>query len=250
MSIKGIVKAIFWNLKKCIHFVYELDTIFWMPSRKIDLDKLFAKFDRDEFYFIQIGANDGVTGDDLRQYIEKYKWHGILVEPVPYVFERLKKNYSGFSNLIFEKSAISSRSGFAKFYSISEKDLENNNLFDSYDTFKIDQLSSFDKNTLMKHSYMHPNFEKLISEIEIPVLNIQDLLDKYQVTKLDLLQVDTEGFDFEILKMVDFEKILPFIVIFEHQHLKHREYKILLKKLKKSGYKSYKSNWDTVSIKK
>jgi FkbM family methyltransferase len=248
MTLKGIINAVFWNAKKKLKLITELDTIFWMPRRKIDIDKLFARFTKDDFYFIQIGANDGITGDDLRHYIEKYSWHGILVEPVPYVFERLKKNYNGFSNLIFENSGISCQSGFANFYSISENDLENNNLFDNYHTYKIDQLSSFDKKTIMKHSYMHPNFEDLIIEIEIPVLNIHDLMEKYQVTQLDLLQVDTEGFDFEILKIFDFEKIAPKIVIFEHQHLKHREYKGLIRKLRKSGYKSYKNNFDTVSI--
>lgn len=139
-SIKGAFKAGKWQIQKIKNFIFDLQHIFWIPKRKIDFNNVFAKYNHEQFYFIQIGANDGVTGDDLRKFIEKYNWHGILVEPVPHVFKRLQNNYSGFKHLIFENSAISTKTGFSKFYSIIEADLENNNLFDSYDKFKIDQI--------------------------------------------------------------------------------------------------------------
>lgn len=250
MKIISVLRILKWQLQKYSRFIMELKTIFWLPRKSIDLTKLFAQFEDKIFYFIQVGANDGITGDDLRRYIEKYKWHGILIEPVPYVFERLKNNYSKFSNLIFENVAISQHSGFANFYSISEKDLDNKNLFENYDKYKLDQLSSFDKDTLMKHSYMHPDFEHLINIIQIPTLTLIDLFKKYEVKKIDLLQVDAEGFDFEILNAIDFKTVSPNIIIFEHQHMNLCDYKSLIGKIKKSGYKSFKSNWDTVSVKR
>lgn len=249
MRIEGVVRFVNWEFRKCLRLMIELKTIFWMPRKKIDLDKLLADYNNDNFFFIQVGANDGLTGDNLRAFIEKYNWQGILVEPVPYVFERLKVNYSGFSKLSFENSAISSETGFSKFYSMAERDLDNSNLFENYQDYKIDQLSSFDKETLMKHSYMHPSFVKLIHEIDIPTLSMSDLLSKYKVKKIDLLQVDTEGYDFEILNTFDFKKISPTIIIYEHQHMKLIDYKTLVKKFRKNGYKSFKCNWDTVSIK-
>jgi FkbM family methyltransferase len=42
------------------------------------------------------------------------------------------------------------------------------------------------------------------------------LFSKYNVTNVDLLQVDTEGYDKEILKMFPFERIKPSIIHFEH----------------------------------
>ena len=249
LSIISVYKALKWNLYKGIRKLVDLKTIFWMPRQNINMDKLFADFEGKDFFFIQIGANDGITGDNLTRYIKKYNWKGILVEPVPFVFERLKINYRDFSNLIFENSAISTHTGFAKFYSIAERDLNNNNLFEHYNDFKIDQLSSFEKATLMKHTYMHPDFQNLIIETEIATLNITDLLSKHNVEKIDLLQIDTEGFDFKLLISIDFHKVSPSILIFEHQHMKQEDYKKLLNKLKKYGYKNYKYNWDTVSIK-
>jgi hypothetical protein len=45
------------------------------------------------------------------------------------------------------------------------------------------------------------------------------LLAKYGVHKLDLLQVDAEGYDYQIQKMVDFRNIKPKIIRFEHTNL-------------------------------
>ena len=59
--------------------------------------------------FIEVGANDGTSsGDPLREYIVKYPWKGVLVEPQPDVFDLLKANYAGFEDRIaFENVAIS-----------------------------------------------------------------------------------------------------------------------------------------------
>lgn len=44
--------------------------------------------------FLQIGSNDGRTRDPIFDLISKnIKWRGIFVDPVPYLFDRLKKNY-------------------------------------------------------------------------------------------------------------------------------------------------------------
>src|SRR5580704_6695904 len=61
-----------------------------------------------ELTFIEVGANDGEFNDPLREYIVKFQWRGVLIEPQPDVFERLKLNYAGQSDrLSFENVAIS-----------------------------------------------------------------------------------------------------------------------------------------------
>jgi hypothetical protein len=44
-----------------------------------------------EASFLEIGAGDGVTADHLRPFVVSRPWHGIMVEPVPYVFEQLRR---------------------------------------------------------------------------------------------------------------------------------------------------------------
>ncbi len=250
MKWNSLYKALSWEITKGLSKAMALKDISWKPSRVISHDTLFRKHNHQKFFFIQVGANDGVTGDDLRKYILQYKWHGVLVEPVPYVFERLKNNYKGVENLEFLNCAIGIETATSKFYSISETDSNGQNLFDAYADFKIDQLSSFNKETILKHEYMHPDFKNLIVETEIPTLGINELLFKYPNQTIDLLQIDIEGFDFELLDALDLGNKAPGILIFEHQHMPESKYREILRKLKSYHYQFYKSNWDTISVRK
>jgi hypothetical protein len=83
---------------------------------------------KDNFFFIQIGSNDGKTGDPIHKYIIKYDWQGILVEPVYYLYKKLLKTYSEKNNLVFKNIAIADKEGYKKFYRIEENDEPNNHL--------------------------------------------------------------------------------------------------------------------------
>jgi hypothetical protein len=64
------------------------------------------------FFFIQIGAYDGRKGDPIYELVRVNRCSGILVEPQPDIFERLKQNYAGFSGLAFEQAAIVEEGNF------------------------------------------------------------------------------------------------------------------------------------------
>src|SRR5262245_33603946 len=72
------------------------------------------------FFFIQIGANDGVTSDPIRKYILNYHWRGILVEPQPDIFRALVANYDGETQLIFENVAIAPEDGIVSLFSADD----------------------------------------------------------------------------------------------------------------------------------
>jgi len=47
-----------------------------------------------EKYYVEIGANDGVSQSNTK-YLELYEsWRGLLIEPIPELFVKLKKNRS------------------------------------------------------------------------------------------------------------------------------------------------------------
>src|SRR3954447_3434406 len=66
--------------------------------------------------FIEVGANDGVKQDHLRSFITASEWRGGMVEPLPWVFERLRSNYRGRNGLTFENAAIAASDGPVPFY--------------------------------------------------------------------------------------------------------------------------------------
>ena len=66
-----------------------------------ELARAYAKGIED-FFFIQVGANDGRNGDPIFSLVTELGWKGILLEPQKLVFENLLRNYAGYDNLFFE----------------------------------------------------------------------------------------------------------------------------------------------------
>jgi hypothetical protein len=62
-----------------------------------------------------------------------------------------------------------------------------------------------------------------VKTITVPALSLENLLAKHRVERVNLLQIDTEGFDFEIIKMIDFKRIKPEIIHYENNFLNRRQ---------------------------
>ena len=200
---------------------------------------------KSDVHFIQIGSNDGKHNDPIFPYINKAGWKGILVEPVPYLFERLKSNYTEFRDkLIFENSAIANESGRLKFYRLQASDMTE--LPEWYD-----QLGSFKKEVVLRHKNCFPCFDDLFIEDTVNAITFQELLKKHKVKTLNLVHIDTEGYDYEIIKTIPFDDIEIDLVMFEHRHLSEPDYKKSVKLLHDKGFKVRKSNnSDTTAVKK
>ena len=66
--------------------------------------------------FVEIGANDGVRTDHLRPFILSCPWRGVMVEPVPWLYERLRENYKTQLGVAFENAAIAGVDAPVPFY--------------------------------------------------------------------------------------------------------------------------------------
>ena len=162
------------------------------------------------FVFIQIGAFDGITGDPIFALAKKYLWTGILVEPQSDAFELLVANYNNNPNISFENIAISDTDGTKILYGVQPVE---------YDTSNHGQLHSFNKDVILKHAHMVKGLEDRITEVSVPTMTLSSLMNKHAIKTLDLLQIDTEGYDYEIIKQIDFGNSKPHFINFEHKHL-------------------------------
>jgi hypothetical protein len=54
----------------------------------------FSRFHNRKIQFVQIGASDGLHSDPIREFVVRDAWSGVFMEPLPYSFARLKKNYN------------------------------------------------------------------------------------------------------------------------------------------------------------
>jgi FkbM family methyltransferase len=194
--------------------------------------------------FIQIGSNNGITADPITEFITGKNWSGTLIEPVPYLYNQLVKNYSHCKDrLIFENSAIANVSGDLKFYRLKESK-------DPSLPFWYDQLGSFNKEVVMKHRDSIPGFDNLFIEDTVSAITFSELIKKHSFKDIDFIQIDTEGFDYEILKLIPFESIDIEFIMFENRHLSDADYRQAIRLLKSYGFAVGSLYKDTIAVKK
>lgn len=211
-----------------------------MKEEEKNLIERFAQENK-EVFFIQIGANDGISGDLIHDIILKYKWKGILVEPLPYLFKELKRTYKNKKELSFENSAIVHYPEYEKRTMYYLKDTE-----DDLPTW-YRQLGSFDKKVVLKHKKAIPNIYKYLTAEQVSCLTFKELLEKYKISYFDFLYIDAEGYDFEILQGVNLVKYLPKMIVYEHKHLSFWNKWDCRSMLKQDGYRIKKFNDNTVA---
>jgi FkbM family methyltransferase len=204
---------------------------------------ILSVFERrsENFFFVQIGAYDGLESDPIRASVRERRWSGIFVEPQPDAFERLKRNYANIPNLIFENIAIAACEGFLPLYKLR---VEFAHLFHGDHR----TLSSFDREHVMKHLAERVDPGRALEAIQVPCLTFSGLLAKYAVQRIDLLQIDAEGYDYEILKIVEFGESKPQIIRFEHAHLASTEKGECIEFLISQGYRVVTGAYDMVAF--
>lgn len=203
------------------------------------------------FYFLQIGGNDGFVNDPIFRFVKISRWKGIIVEPQKEVFiKRLKKTYRFDKNVILENLAISNVSGKRKLYKLAISDAR-----------WATGLATFDRKTLetqihTKHVERRAKsegvgipekLEDYITYEEVECVTIIDLMEKHRLPRLDLLQIDTEGYDFEIIKTIDFSRFKPSLISFESAHLSNDDREKCRHLLKREGYTIEDNKHDAIA---
>ena len=162
--------------------------------------------------FVQIGAHDGKTDDELYPFVKRLGWKGILVEPVPYLFDRLKETYDEAEGIHLVNAALSNCVGKVPFYYVRDDAAVGLPRW-------YDQLGSFHLDIILRHVADVPELKDRIITTEVEATTFSDLLARFGIGQVDLVSIDAEGHDDKILKSVDFNKYRPDVVIYEGKHL-------------------------------
>lgn len=171
-------------------------------------------------FVIQIGANDGKTADPLCGLITP-EWRGLLVEPHPEAFAQLQKTYQGFSKLKLVQCAVTERS----------------------ETVTL-QLC---RNTV-ESSIARGDIKDLAGSVNVQGQTLQGLLQEHAISRSDIVVVDTEGYDYKIVKQIfDIRGFRPTILQFEHTLMEPQQYDELLKLMTQNKYAFSQVGVDTVA---
>lgn len=143
--------------------------------------------------FIELGALDGVLYSNTKFYEETLGWRGILIEPVPRLFEMLLHNRP---NCELHRLAICSQQGEVEF--VGE---------DAY----AGSVHTYGKELLEARQVE----SKLPTQTyKVEAKPFREVVDHHRVPKVDLLSVDVEGGEFEVLNTFDWD-IDVSVVIYE-----------------------------------
>ncbi len=144
--------------------------------------------------YIDIGANDPIKINNT-YFFYKNGSKGICIEPDPVLFKQIKKKRP--RDICLNAGIGAEKETLADFYVISANVLS---------TFSKEEADYLVKTTNKK-------IEKVI---KVPLIPLESIVKKYLGNKApNFVSLDTEGYDFEILKSLDFQKFRPEIFCVE-----------------------------------
>lgn len=186
---------------------------------------------------VQIGAFDGVSFDPLRDFIKADTHTAILVEPIEQSFQKLSSLYEGAKNIHLKNVAIAETDGTATMYRAKQEGRW-------ADHQVVKQLASFDPQHLVWHGVELHELEK----VQVKAVSLDTLVSEFQLDSIGFLQIDTEGFDAEVVRMALKQSIPPKMINFESSHLKKDDAAKLFQELQNHSYVWIHSGWDTFAV--
>lgn len=221
-----------------------MSTLLWKVKSRIEtffsstkknqqlLDSFLKKIARENVFFVEIGANDGIDADPIYPYVKKYNWGGVYIEPQKKVFDKLVANFKGRGNLFFENIAITEKEMDVELFVPKANGDINSSLMASLSTTggNIPFFNDVEKETVKGLPFSY-------------------IVDKYSLKEKEpvFLLIDVEGYEKTIIFSIDFDSYKPRYIFFEHDHLTHNTHRIINHYLTEKGYKIYLLKYDTLA---
>ena len=178
-------------------------------------------------YFLEIGSCDFNT---LNHFAD-YGWEGCIVDPMSEYLNNLEIK----AGVNYVNYGIDSKDGERTIYFAPESVVEKDRDFAGMSTFVSAKERGWGDQVLTESK-------------TIRTMTFQTLIKNYNIKKIDFLKIDTEGYDFEILKMFPWElnELNPSLIKVESKHSSEKEIK---KFLNSKGYHTYCETEDIYAIK-
>jgi len=179
--------------------------------------------------FVQVGGNCGmntprcaVGGDPIWEYATMFNWSGVVLEPVPRIFEELARNYKPYPNIFPMRAMVSNHSGRGKIqYDMGFLHGETSKEIRPEDTPKRGTSVEVHTYTLQKL------WEELLGQKRFSALQLAQ--------RCDILVVDAEGNELKILSgKIPSPK--PRFILFEVAHMESHVLKSIENNLAAQGY--------------
>ncbi|MCK5096120.1 MAG: FkbM family methyltransferase [Candidatus Pacebacteria bacterium] len=145
-------------------------------------------------FFVDVGAYHPKHYSNTQLLHEK-GWSGINIDPNP---DNMKSFRRGRKRDVNLQIGISKKSDTLTYYNFAHP---------CFNTFSKD----------VADEVLKKRWVKLLEKIQVPCYPLRDILAKHvpKNKKIDLLNVDVEGFDLQVLRSNDWKKFRPHVIIIE-----------------------------------
>jgi FkbM family methyltransferase len=189
--------------------------------------------------FVQIGAFDGRTNDPIYDLVLRHGWQGVLVEPQPEPFTRLRETYADVDGLVLVNAAVAEQRGSMTLWRVGNPQPD--------DPWWVAQAASFSREHLVGHISDRPDLHDRIIGQAVEAMTLSDVFER-SPAPVDILQIDAEGYDAKIVAMLDQIDVPPTVVRFEHRNLSPADHASTIDRLAGRGYRFVTGEDDTLAV--
>lgn len=170
----------------------------------------------------QIGAFDGVQWDPIFPMPFELNFWSLLVEPQRNVFAQLQRNYRGHPRVQFANVAVCNYTGPARIFvpppgrRMESDEQASAHLADEHETVVKNHVD-----LCRKHQLPGTPADRCVAAAEsfvatdIMCITLEELLTDFQVTHIDVLQIDAEGKDWSIFQQLNMTRFRPSVIQME-----------------------------------
>ncbi len=238
-------------LAKCPTFIRFYYKYLWRPkpnSLEAVLDDFSSQ--QENVFFVQVGSNDGFQHDPLCKFIKRDGWRGLLLEPQPSAFESLQYIYQNDPVTPINR-ALDQEDKQRKLFKVAFSTARWATGLSSFNRSQLVAMLKSGHITRQCNKYginMPEKEEDVIGHDWIQCSSFETLIRENEVKQVDLIHIDTEGYDYEVLKMFPFCTFQPKVVIFEHSHLNPSDRMAATEMLEGQGYTVASYGADTLAL--
>lgn len=187
-----------------------------MVSSKVEA--YYSQFGQDKFVhecffpklkngiFVDIGAHNGIHFSNSCFFEKKMGWNGICFEPIPEIFAELKKN----RDCILVQGCVTDWTGPGQFLRVHSSRIDTemlSGLMKKYDPKHLERVYR----EVKKHGGR-------VEIIDVGCYQLHELLEENGITHVNYLSIDIEGGELDVLKTIDFSRIVVDVITVEDNY--------------------------------